>query len=200
MWGYTIIEVMIVLAITALMFFAAVTVFSSQRGPTDFSQSMQDLNSAIQEYANRVVTSDYPGSGSYSCSASSGRAVLSQPGGSGTTCLFLGLAIQALPGQGALQIYTVLGNKDIWSGSDTGNPSTTIDNARPEPAMLGGSYVLNETYTLGASATVVSARNYNLLGMYNGLPGDNVASDQGTNALVLVGYNCGNAGCIGPVP
>jgi type II secretory pathway pseudopilin PulG len=213
--GYTIIEVLIVLAITALLFFSAITVFESQRGSTNFSQSVQDLNSKIQNYANQVVTSSYPGSENYNCSVNSnGRASLKTPGGSGTDCIFLGLAIQALTDQTSLNTYTILGSKDTYSGGDTGNPATTIDEANPEPAIdnNGGSpvYVLTDTYSLGASlsvktstATILSSGTsgpYNLVGLYNGLSNDSASGTSGSSALVLRGYTCNSPDCISPTP
>ncbi|MGA3150696.1 MAG: type II secretion system protein [Candidatus Saccharimonadales bacterium] len=220
-WGYTIIEVMIVLSITAVLFASAMLVFSGQRSSTGFSQAMQSVNSKIQEYANRVVTGSYPGSSNYSCSVSSttGRAMLSSPPtGSGLTCLFLGLAIQALPAQSSLQAYTVLGDKDIYSGpQDTLSPVLTIDSAQPEPAIttISGNqtYVLTDNFTLDAGTTVLSSNaittlgatlpnnSYDLVGFYNGLPGDSAASSSGTGALVLKAYACNSGnGCSSQPP
>jgi type II secretory pathway pseudopilin PulG len=204
--GYTVVEVMIVLAISVVLFFSAITVFYSQRTSTNFSQAMQDVNSSIQHYANQVVTSSYPGSENYSCKVSGGRATLVSPAtGAGSTCLFLGLAILALPGQTTLQIYTVLGNKDLYANGPCGGiggTALTITCAQPEVAMLGGTPKLNGTYTLSGGATVVYSHvvvsgattpNYDLVGFYNGLQSDTAAASSGTGALVLRGYNLQNA-------
>ena len=213
--GYSIIEVLIVLAITALLFFSAVTVFESQRGSTNFSQSVQDLNSKIQNYANQVVTSSYPGSENYNCSVNSnGRASLKTPGGSGTDCIFLGLAIQALTDQTSLNTYTILGSKDTYSGGDTGNPATTIDEANPEPAINNNDgspiYALTDTYSLGGGLSVKTSTgtvpstgisgSYDLVGLYNGLLNDSASGTNGSSALVLRGYTCNSSGCISSTP
>ena len=205
--GYTVVEVMIVLGITAVIFLSAITVFNSQRGPTDFSQSMQDLNSTIQSYANRVTSSTYPGSDAYGCSVGgNGRAVLTNGAAQNNQCIFLGLGILAPKGQSNLQVYTVLGNRENPSGTDLSN---TIAEALPEPAILnsGGStsYALTDSYQLGAGSTILSAKSngseLDLLGMYNGLPGDPPsANSSGTGALELYGYDCNGANCSSTSP
>ena len=209
--GYTIVEVMIVLAITSILFFSAITVFGSQRGSTDFSQAMQDLNSKIQNYANTVQTSSFHGSENFTCSVASDRALLVSGSCSGSQCIFLGLAVLALPNQDSLQTYTILGNKNVWSGGDSGTAATSIygsGSANPEPAIIGSgsgsTYVLTDTYKLSAGATFKSAKasgtDYDLLGMYNGLPNDKLSNSQGTGALVLFGYPCNAAGCGAATP
>jgi type II secretory pathway pseudopilin PulG len=201
--GYTIVEVMIVLAITSVLFFSAVLVFNGQRSGTDFSQAMQDLNSKIQDYANKVSTSSYSGSENYICSVVNGRPLLTNGSGSNDKCLFLGLAIQAVPGQSTLHAYTVLGTKDIYAagGTDTGQPALNISSTNPEPALLNdGSgtdkIVLAEDYALGAGSTVksstASGSERDLVGLYNGLQNDSASASSGAAALILTAYDCTN--------
>src|SRR5476651_427700 len=105
-FGYTIIEVMIFLAISGLLFLSAVVAVGGQQGHTEFSTSMRDTNSKVQSWIDEVDTglsdSDFSTSGNrqVSCSLdpSTGGPVLTSTGGtninrgSNSACVFLGKA------------------------------------------------------------------------------------------------------------
>ena len=55
--GYTVIEVLIVLAISGVIFVSGVVMFSGQSNSTAFEQSMQDTNSEIATRIRGVVAS-----------------------------------------------------------------------------------------------------------------------------------------------
>lgn len=196
--GYTIIEVMIFLAISGIIFAIAVAAFNGQQGRTGFEQNMHDLASRMQEYVDQVGASLFPGSGSYACSisASSGRAVLTAGGGGQGTnqgCIFLGRAVQVIPGQSKLFIYTVLGDQFTPQGETV----TSFNQALPEPEFSSGTDLTDEYDT--PWATVSSSKvtltsggivNSDLVGFYNSLQDYNLNSQAGGGASILAkGYN-----------
>lgn len=100
--GYTIIEVLIFLAVSGMIFFASITVINGKSGHTQFTESMRDLNSKIQDWVNDVSTG-YPGSslGQKTCTitAAVGNPRLriddsAPPASYSPSCVFIGKAIQ----------------------------------------------------------------------------------------------------------
>ncbi|HET9721814.1 MAG TPA: hypothetical protein VFP32_02180 [Candidatus Saccharimonadales bacterium] len=172
--GYTIFEVMIVLAVTSVLFVSAVTVFSGRQQKTQFSQMMYDLQSQIQSYANQVSTGAFPGTQNYSCSAqnygdpSYTRPVLTatpQAQSTSQDCVYLGRAIQAIPGRSQIYTYNVLGLHDAHDdiGTDLGLPAATLAESKPEPATDKDTRTKNylmDTYNLLPSVKIVSAKYY----------------------------------------
>jgi prepilin-type N-terminal cleavage/methylation domain-containing protein len=140
--GFTIIEVMIVLAISGLMLSSAIVVFSGRRESTDFSQSVLDVRSHIQSVANGVSSLAVPGLQQYVCSpANIGglgimRPVLSSGSSTGQDCIYLGQALQVTPDSTTISAYPIFGLRTIYNGiSDSGVASATIADAHPEPAV-----------------------------------------------------------------
>lgn len=196
--GYTFVEVMIVLAVSSLMFVAAMIAVGGQQNETGFTLAMQDLNSKIQNYVSQVKTSDGFDLSSYNCSPSStnGYPVLNTPTDSGD-CVYLGLAIQAVTGTSSIYTYNVIGNRTTYNGAtNTGQLADMIDNSNPAPAAdTNGNFVAVDTYRLSAGATVTKAslnsdktNTYNLVGVYNALPDDVITSGTGAGGITLKAY------------
>lgn len=166
--GYTIIEVLIVLAVTGALFVSAVTVFQGKQGRTQFSQAMRDVDSKIQSFVNDSDVNSLPGTGLYKCTAPgpSYRPVLANSAvdttGTNDGCIFLGRALQVVNngGSGKIFAYAVLGRR-----VDTSGPSQVtvqdLASANPEPAMgppPPSQPDLTEQYNLLYGATFVYAR------------------------------------------
>jgi type II secretory pathway pseudopilin PulG len=205
--GYTIVEILIVLAISTLLLVSATTLLSGQQGETEFNQTMQDLSSKIQSYIDQVSTGAFPDTTGYNCNISGSRALLSAGGGAQSTnqaCLFLGRAIEVVTvgdGKDKIYIYTMLGNRNYWaSGADTGQPSVTYEQTNPEPALISTgpgpkTFVLVDDYALGGGAQVVSSRistslpsEYDVVGIYTDLSGERPTGSQGATSLVAKAY------------
>jgi len=206
--GYTVIEVMIVLAVTGVLFSSAVLMFQGQQGKTSISQSLYDLASKIETYSTEVNSGVYPDSQNFTCSVDgSGHPVLSGgSGGTGTnqSCLFLGRALQIVPNSSSLYAYSVLGDRTIHSGgADTNQTVTSFDQASPTPAQdNGGGWLLYDTYNLPSNETFSMSKvtdinnttfnNYDLIGLYIDL--DTATASSSTNSLSIRGYNFPNGG------
>lgn len=95
--GYTIIEVMIFLVITAALLLSVVGLFSGQIQNAEFAQSVQALDNKIKSVANEASTGTYPDSPSFDCTLFLGvpSTNAAQPGtqGSRDPCIFAGKII-----------------------------------------------------------------------------------------------------------
>ncbi|MGH7241226.1 MAG: PulJ/GspJ family protein, partial [Candidatus Saccharimonadales bacterium] len=104
--GFTIVEVMIFLAVSSLMFLAAVVFISGKQATVEFHQSMADINSQINKVVNQVANGEYNSLGSYTCVAPTAGgspkitnvATTAQgangPTGNSDGCVFLGKVLQ----------------------------------------------------------------------------------------------------------
>jgi prepilin-type N-terminal cleavage/methylation domain-containing protein len=138
--GFTIIEVMIVLAISGTMLISASTLLSSRRQATDFSQAVYDLQSQIQSLANSVSSQAIPGVQHFTCAPYSIDSVMRPALSPGTAtnqdCIFLGQAIQVKADSSSLYSYPIFGLRTVYNGfSDTDEAPATFGDAHPLPAM-----------------------------------------------------------------
>lgn len=65
--GYTIVEVMIFLAVTSALFVMIAGTFSSQQKRTEFSTAAREMESRVRDIANDVSTGRYDSSNNFSC-------------------------------------------------------------------------------------------------------------------------------------
>lgn len=207
--GYTIVEVMIVLAITGVIFASSVTIFAQRRGSTEFSQAMQDLQSEIQTLSTQIISSNLSsvGSGNYCglTASSPPNPYLSSSSTGQNECIYLGRAIQIVPNSTNMYIYPVLGLKDI-NGDPTNGQPTDASQANPNPAVDStGKPILYITYSLlnGAQFKAASAPSHaahivgssaesDFLAVYSSLQSGNI-SGSNTSASVST-YTAGNVG------
>jgi prepilin-type N-terminal cleavage/methylation domain-containing protein len=209
--GYTIIEVLMVLAVSSTLLFAAIAVFKGQQDETEFSQAVQDLNSKLINYSGQISSGAAPDSGDYQCVSGGNKppSFTVGPGqiGGRSGCIFLGRAVQVVSiGGNKLNIYTVIGNQYDPSGATV----TNITNANPTVVTIstGGVNsqllnVLNDTYTLGGGATIKNvsltpggpSSAVTMAGIYTDLNGS-VTSSVGNLQLDLIGYNLGSSSSV----
>ncbi len=123
--GFTIIEVLIVLGITALLFISAATAISGKQNQTAFDQALQQIRGQIEQTINDISIGYYPNASDFQCSAGgSGPNILAGSNTQGTNkgCIFVGKAIQ-FKVQGftpeRYETYAIAGlQKDAASGQD----------------------------------------------------------------------------------
>ena len=94
--GFTIVETMIVLAVTGIMFLSVVLLINGKQQQAQFQSSVKDVQSQIRQVMTEV-TSGYNQLGNNTCSSSGGTPKLS-PGttdtlGQNAGCVFLGKAL-----------------------------------------------------------------------------------------------------------
>lgn len=95
--GYTIVEVMTFLAITGLLFISAATAVGGQQRNVQYSQSVRDFESQIQDVINDVSNGYFPDISRGTCSINvSGQPIFTDSTddkGTSTECVFVGKSL-----------------------------------------------------------------------------------------------------------
>jgi hypothetical protein len=182
--GYTIVEVIIFLAISGALLISSIAFLSGTEGHNRFSQSMRDSQSKIQDLMNDIPTGFSGGTGGTSGQAhcfstpgkiqiDNGPARSGNPNETNGDCIFLGKAIQftdvtdpAASGQAAAQesqifVYSIFGIRTITLSSGDIRPVANLKEASPFVAVASGSCAscsgtadLTEEYTITGGAKV----------------------------------------------
>lgn len=111
--GFTVVETLIVLAITGMMFFIGVTAISGRQGRTEFSQGMREIDSMLKDVLNDVSNGFYPSVSNLSCQATNNNLAPtlsydnanSDTTGLNGTCVFAGKVIQIGTDTDDQQVY-----------------------------------------------------------------------------------------------
>ncbi|MDB5160774.1 MAG: hypothetical protein JWO96_154 [Candidatus Saccharibacteria bacterium] len=188
--GFTVIELMIALSISAIMLTSALTVFNGRKSSTEFTQGVYDLQSKVQNYATQVSSKVLPGYQQYTCAVSvaTGRPVLTQASGGGETtsenCIYLGQAFQVFQNGTLLYSYPVFGLRTYTDVNGNIQFPSTPATAKAEPALssVDGSYLLADTYSLLNGLKIVSATvgatESDFLTIYSSLSSNNTSGNQ----------------------
>jgi hypothetical protein len=204
--GYTIVEVMIFLAISAVLFAATIGLISGKQAETEFNQKMRDTRSKIQDWLNDVSTG-FPGGNpdSQSCVISGNRPQVNNtpPGASyQPACIFLGKAIEFTTsgvGTDQLQTYSVFGCRLIGCGL-TGDLPTQLSDAMPTPQTgQGGGVDLTETYNLEPAMVksvlaTTAPTDSHLIGFFSSFNTEQSAIQNGNNDLNIEQFNFNGGG------
>ena len=145
--GYTLVEVMIVMAISGSLLLAAGAMISGQRNRTEFSQAIREIDSQIQDVINDVATGYYANTANFNCSAAGApsrpRLTPTASGdsqGTNRDCVFIGRVMHfgvANSDRERFNVYNVVGLRQALSGGEYANVQT-LAQARPT-AMARGS-------------------------------------------------------------
>lgn len=194
--GFTVVEVIIVLAVSAVLLSASLIVFAGRRQTTEFSQAMYDLQSKFQSYANQVSSQAVPSG--YTCDKTTSPSpedgkyhpfLTSSPGNTQPTkqvCISLGLAIQVINDGDTIYAYPVFGFRNAYDGSmDTGVLAATVQQANPEIARdSAGNPLLVTNYPILNGLTVKNATvegesvDKDLLTFYSSPQNNNTSGNQ----------------------
>jgi prepilin-type N-terminal cleavage/methylation domain-containing protein len=111
--GFTILEVMITMAVSASMLVIAVSLFGGQQRQTEFNQSIRDLTSVIEDSINDTATGYFPASNTPCASTlttapdtSGADSVAGQ--GTNKQCVFLGKALVFK--ESSFDVYPIVGS------------------------------------------------------------------------------------------
>jgi len=95
--GFTIVETLVVLAVTGGLFAAVAVSLSGRQARTQFEQSVQAAKAQIQQVINDVAVGNYPANQNFNCIASPLGPTISSGStrqGENSGCIFLGKVIQ----------------------------------------------------------------------------------------------------------
>ncbi len=203
--GYTVIEVMIFLAISGALLALTIVSIKGQAAHTEFTSSMNNVNSKFQSWIDEV-SNGYTGaqiaeSSNYICKADFSKHPVLQPAGapglagvgSNSECIVLGKAVQivtnALPDYGnTIYAYTILGLRTYADSSGISLLSDSISHSNPAAAVSAGAD-LTEEYKIPDGARVLSIKKPNsgvlngsrVVGFFTGFKGKNVDVSGGFN-------------------
>lgn len=104
--GFTVVETLIVLAITGVMFVAIVGVVSGRQAKTQFNQAANNITSEIEQIISEVQSGYYPDTGKFNCHGTEGIAQ-----GTNKDCASLGKLVQFGINQDTYKIDTVAGKR-----------------------------------------------------------------------------------------
>ncbi|MDL2363580.1 MAG: hypothetical protein QFB86_04340 [Patescibacteria group bacterium] len=113
--GYTVLEVMIFLAISGLMFVLAASFISGKQSKSQFKQGMNDFKSNIMRVENDVSNGFFPSNANFSCTAGSAGqptfGATAKAQGTNQGCAFIGKIVQFVPDDGTVSG----GNKKVYN-------------------------------------------------------------------------------------
>lgn len=129
--GYTIIEVLVFLAVSGALMASALGLIGGQQRTTQFAQAVREFDSRIKDLINDVSTGFYPNTGDLQCvydpdaggTPGSGIKIMDEggtPQGANSDCIFIGRVVQfGVQGRGesSMRIYTVAGQRQLLDGS-----------------------------------------------------------------------------------
>jgi prepilin-type N-terminal cleavage/methylation domain-containing protein len=175
--GFTIVETLIVLAVTGALFLIAFDAINGKQNITEFQQGINNVKSSIQDAISEVNSGDYTDTDNFTCDGASGTLQIQSGAdqqGSNTGCIFLGKVLQfgvANTNPQKYIAYTVAGLQ---------NNTGTLASATPDAIAPG-----NTTNATGdfPNASVTSLLPYGLTAVSM----DSVASNGTKTAVGAVG-------------
>lgn len=213
--GFTIVETLIVLAVTGALFLMATLAINGKQNSTEFQQSINDVQSVLRQSIEQVGSGDYPDTNNFTCDGTTGTVNI-QPGtgrqGSNNGCIFVGKVLQfgvASTDPQKYISYTIAGLKDN-SGSitqakpvaiapgQTTNSSAGYPDASISGMLHSGLTAVSMNYVDGGGAKhpIGAVAFLSSLGNYNG---SSLLSGSQQLSLVPVAGS-GNAGTLSTNP
>ena len=124
--GYTVLEVMIFMAVSMLLFVSAMVAIGGRQAQVQFAQGTRDLESKIQDIINDVSTGFFPTTNEITCTvigAGGGNVSFNSSDsnqGTNEDCVFLGKVLQLEGGDtDKLNVFTVAGRRAASGLSDS---------------------------------------------------------------------------------
>lgn len=154
--GFTIVETLIVLAVTGFLFVVAALYINGRQAKTEFQAGSRDIESRLRQAINEVSNGYYPNNGVFKCTALGGVPTISTPGaaqGTNKDCIFLGKIVQFNVDNSSpekMYVYSVIGLREARPGQ----LATTLTQANPRIITLAGTY---DVYTMPAGMSTVAA-------------------------------------------
>jgi len=112
--GYTIVEVMIVLAVSGLMFLVAAVFISGKQAKTSFAEGANELTSQIQSVITQVNNGQYTDV-PFLCNVTAGALTYPSSGTPSSDCVFLGKFIRfgVNSDPSTYEVYTLAGDRQL---------------------------------------------------------------------------------------
>lgn len=121
--GFTMVETLVVLAVTGALFAGAIVFVSGKQRNTEFAQAVGEVKSQVQQSINEVSSGYYANNGRVKCSIFSSKPRIIDsptPHGSNEDCIFMGKVLQfkvQSTTPEAYHVYTMVGLRDTTTTS-----------------------------------------------------------------------------------
>lgn len=176
--GYTFIEVMIVLAVSATMFATVVTTLFAQNRRNQFTESVNTFNQSLQDILNDVDTGYFPSNNDFTCVAAGNNAPSAGGGateqGKNQGCVFAGKSLRAAPADPTrYEVQTLVGKRTVTDVSGAQRDVQNLTEARLTPLTWGSTVTAsNGALSGGVQITKIrregSSVNMDRLGVLTG--------------------------------
>lgn len=133
--GYTIVEVLIFLAVSGGLLVSAATLINGRQERVRFSQSIDNMAQQLEDVLNDVSTGFYPTAGNIGCTETAGTlniSSVSKEQGTNAGCVFSGKLLSFTNNSTDYDVYTIVspasadtfttGSKQLLGTSGAGNP------------------------------------------------------------------------------
>lgn len=164
--GFTIVEVLIVLAVSGMLLISAVLLVNGRQSRTEFTTGINQIQQQLQQTINETASGFYPSDQNYTCHSSPSGPVTftNSPKGQGTNegCIFLGNAVllgtgPSAPNSSMFGVVPLVGNQYIGG---TYNPILTVGESVPRAAYPAGP---GEIGTVPQNTLSTTEMNYGLV-------------------------------------
>ncbi len=202
--GYTVTEVLVVLAVTGALFASAAVLISGRQNRTEFSQGIQQLQSQIQQVIGEVSSGYYPSSNAIQCTASGAGINLSSGAseqGTNSDCLFLGKAMQFALGANPEQfaVYSIAGLRQTSTGKEVSTLAETapqaiaptaaapdVPDVTAKTSLQGGLTVQDMFYANNPANKIGAVAFVSSLAQYDAATGKIASGSQKVNVIPLL--------------
>ena len=166
--GFTIVETLIVMAVTGVLFVSVFVTMSERQHKTEFIQATNDIHSSIQQVINEVSAGYYPSDNNFTCTKdpSTGQVLISNASsaaqGTNNDCVFLGKAMQFGETGTTAQQYNTFSIAGLRTGTTLAGTDPTIirygtvDTTVSKPLKYGLT-VLSMNYNNGGGDVAIGA-------------------------------------------
>lgn len=162
--GYTIVETLIVLAVSSALLFSAMILISGQQTKAEFLQGSRGAESRIRDVANDVINGNYDASGLSCTVGASGPPTISVGGtnqGSNSGCAFIGKVMHFNSTDGTYSVHSVAGRQFLGTSVGSGNVSNLAE-AEPIDLYPNPNKVERNDFGYGMKVVSIKMGNDNL--------------------------------------
>lgn len=166
--GFTIIEVLIVLSVTAILFVSAVMLINGRQNRTEFTVAINNAQQQLQQIVNETQ-SGYYGGGGFTCQGNTTGSAPSINSGTNQGCVYLGKVLQFGTDSDASQLiaYPIVGNQQYNTGGSNQQVDTlqhayptAVPSAQQTYELENGLHVVPQHTTHGAAGIISSLASY----------------------------------------
>lgn len=138
--GFTIVETMIFLAVSAALLTSALALISGSQNKSQFSVAMNDVQQEITKVINNVTNGYYPSTTTGKCVPAGGRIVftgVTQQKGTNKDCSFIGRVVQFSSGD-TFKVYSIAGMRKTTDArqQEVSNMTEALSTALPSPDVI----------------------------------------------------------------